>query len=144
MYQAKHSCVFLFTFFLISAFTAPAVFAEWLKLSDEKVLVSGYYIQTESVKQTGPMAIYRQVQVLHQNPLVTDKAFLSKLYLYEYDCMNKKFRLLRATGFGQAWAQGAESELLTIASAGRDWTELPDGDLGQITFDYLCPSGKED
>jgi hypothetical protein len=131
----------LFFIFLTSVFTSSAVFAEWLNLSQHRVSDSEYYLDTESVKQTGPMAIYRQVNVLHQGPTATDKAILSKLYLYEYDCMNEKFRILKATGYSHTWAKGEEFELLSSTPVGKDWRELPVGNLGQITFDFLCPSG---
>lgn len=99
------------------------------------------YIDLQNVKQAGPMAIYRQVQVLSQGAAVSTPGVLSTLALYEYDCMNTKFRLLEATGFSMQWAKG-QTMTLSVSSSPIKWLPLPLQALGQKTFDLLCPDGK--
>ena len=118
--------------------------AEWTKVSNDLSNESGHYIDQDSVKQAGPMAIYRQVKVLSQDPLVLNQGIRSKLSIYEYDCMNTKFRLLEAFGFSAAWAKGEKIELQPTESNSRQWQDLPIHALGQVTFNMLCPSGKDD
>ena len=116
--------------------------AEWQILSDGGSHEPQQYIDLQNVKQAGPMAIYRQVQVLSQGAAVSTPGVLSTLVLYEYDCMNTKFRLLEATGFSMQWAKG-QTVPLSVASSPTKWLPLPLQALGRKTFDLLCPDGKE-
>jgi hypothetical protein len=127
---------------LFFIFTSPFVMAEWQILSDGGSDEPQQYIDLQNVKQAGPMAIYRQVQVLSQGADVSTPGVLSTLLLYEYDCMNTKFRLLEATGFSMQWAKG-QAMTLSVSSSSTKWLPLPLQALGQKTFDLLCPDGKE-
>ena len=76
-------------------------------------------IDMDSIKQSGPMAIYRQVQVrIHGNDK-EGEALTTQLY--EYDCMGSKMRIL----------DKPEPQ----------WQELPEHPLGQETLQLICPSG---
>jgi len=127
---------------LFFIFISPFVMAEWQILSDGGSDEPQQYIDLQNVKQAGPMAIYRQVQVLSQGAAVSTPDVLSTLLLYEYDCMNTKFRLLEATGFSMQWAKG-QAMTLSVSSSSTKWLPLPLQALGQKTFDLLCPDGKE-
>lgn len=127
---------------LFFIFTSPFVMAEWQLLSEANPEDSEQYIDLQNVKQTGPMAIYRQVQVLTQGAAVSANGVLSTLALYEYDCMNTKFRLLQTSGFSRQWAEG-ERMTVSTSSGPVQWLSLSAQTLGQKTFDLLCPDGKE-
>ena len=88
------------------------------------------------------MAIYRQVEVLSQGATLVANGVLSTLALYEYDCMNAKFRLLQISGFSRQWAEGQTIPLARSTSIG-EWLSLPLQPLGQQTYDMLCPGGKD-
>jgi len=127
---------------LFFIFTSPIVMAEWQILSDGGSHEPQQYIDLQNVKQAGPMAIYRQVQVLSQGADVSTPDVLSTLLLYEYDCMNTKFRLLEASGFSMQWAKG-QAMTLSVPSSSTKWLPLPLQALGQKTFDLVCPDGKD-
>lgn len=127
---------------LFFIFTSPFVMAEWQILSDGGSDEPQQYIDLQNVKQAGPMAIYRQVQVLSQGADVSTPDVLSTLLLYEYDCMNTKFRLLEASGFSMQWAKG-QAMTLSVPSSSTKWLPLPLQALGQKTFDLVCPDGKD-
>ncbi len=116
--------------------------AEWQLLSEANTQESEQYVDLQDVKQTGPMAIYRQVRVLTQGAAVSANGVLSTLALYEYDCMNTKFRLLQTSGFSRQWAEGERMTVSTSSGPGR-WLPLSAQALGQKTFDLLCPDGKD-
>ena len=122
--------------------TSTSVFAEWQRIGDGHAKELEYYLDMPSVKQTGPMSIYRQIQVLSQGAALKQQSFASTLSLYEYDCMSAKLRVLQVTGFSQAWGKG-DQVLVSTSDAGA-WQVLPDSPLGQQTLDLLCPSGKDD
>lgn len=130
--------------FLALVFFGPYATAEWTKLSDGILGEAGHYIDQDSVKQAGPMAIYRQVKVLSQEPAMLNQGIRSKLSVYEYDCMNSKLRVLETSGFSATWAKGEETVLQPSLPNLRQWQDLPDHALGQVTFNMLCPSGKDD
>jgi len=111
--------------------------AEWELISDRNDLELVHYVDLQTTKQSGPMAIYRQVQVLSQGPAVTHGA-LSTQALYEYDCMNAKVRILKISGFSEQWARG-ESIAVTPPSSLGQWLALPGSPLGQKTLIMLCP-----
>lgn len=127
---------------LFFIFASPFVMADWQIISGGAPTDAEQYIDLRNVKQTGPMAIYRQVQVLSQGAAVSTPGVLSTLVLYEYDCMNTKFRLLEATGFSMQWAKG-QTMPLSGSSSPTKWLPLPLQALGQKTFDLLCPDGKD-
>lgn len=139
MKSIKHYFI-SFVFLLVS----PAVIADWTKITAGNILEPDQYIETNSVKQTGPMAIYRQVNVLSQGPALLAEDLASKRSIYEYDCMNKKFRVLQSIGFRKAWATGDQVVLKSTTQNLKEWHDLPPNSLGQVTFDILCPGGKVD
>ena len=127
---------------LLFAFASPFAMADWQILSAGSIQGPEQYIDLRKVKQTGPMAIYRQVEVLSQGPTVDANGVLSTLALYEYDCMNAKFRLLQISGFSRQWAEGEAISLARSRNIG-EWLSLPLQPLGQKTYDLLCPNGKD-
>ena len=127
---------------LFFMFISPFVMAEWQLLSEANPQDSEQYIDLKNVKQTGPMAIYRQVRVLTQGAAVAANGVLSTLALYEYDCMNTKFRLVQTSGFSRQWAEG-ERMTDSASSSPVKWLSLTEQTLGQKTFDLLCPDGKD-
>ena len=135
----------LFSLFLMAI--SPPVFSEWSKLANpisqakqQDEQFSEQFIDIDTVKQTGPMAIYRQVMILSQGAR-TPRGVMSSLSLYEYDCMNTKLRIINTTSFTEEWAKG-EIVALPPAPHLREWSDLPRTVLGKQTFDMLCPSGK--
>jgi hypothetical protein len=127
-------------FWLIST----PVFAEWQRITDEHAKELEHYLDMQSVKQAGPMSIYRQINVLSQGPSLKQQSFESTISLHEYDCMNAKLRVLQVAGFSQAWGAGDKVLVALPASSANAWQSLPDTSLGQQTVDLLCPSGKDD
>lgn len=124
--------------------TSPTVMAEWMKIANGNMLEPEQYIDTSSVKQTGPMAIYRQVNVLSQGPGLRAKDIASRLSKYEYDCMNNKLRVLQSLEFSGAWATGEGIVVKTTSLGLKEWRYLPPDALGRTTFEILCPGVKAD
>ena len=122
-------------------FASPYANAEWQILEGSTKNLA-QYIDLEKVKQMGPMAIYRQLPVLSQGGAVAANDTLSTLALYEYDCMNAKFRVLQTIGFSEQWAQG-EKSISPSDPESYSWQSLPLNPLGQQMFNLLCPSGND-
>jgi len=131
-------------FLLMLASVNSSVYAAWEKVSEANAADPEMYIEMESVKQAGPMSIYRQVKVLSQGPSLKVTRMGSKVELYEYDCMNSKLRILQVSGYSQAWATGEAADAPPLNPEVREWQDLPKSQLGQPTLNMLCPSGKDD
>ena len=127
-------------FWLIST----PVFAQWQRITEANAKELEHHVDMQSVKQAGPMSIYRQINVLSQGTAFKQQSLASTLSLYEYDCMNAKLRVLQVTGFSQAWGAGDKVLVTLPASSANAWQALPDTPLGQQTLDLLCPDGKEE
>jgi len=139
----KHMRSFISTVICFWLISTP-VFAEWQRITVEHDKEFEHYVDMQSVKQAGPMSIYRQIQVLSQGSSLKQQSFESTISLHEYDCMNAKLRVLQLAGFSQAWGAG-DKVLVSLSAASADaWQALPDTPLGQQMVDLLCPSGKDD
>jgi hypothetical protein len=133
-----------YLFVLMLASVNSSVYAKWEKVSEANAADPEMYIEMESVKQAGPMSIYRQVKVLSQGPSLNLNRVGSKVELYEYDCMNSKLRILQVAGYSQVWATGEAVNAPPLNPEVREWQDLPKSQLGLPTFNMLCPSGKDD
>lgn len=118
--------------------------AEWLRIDNAAAHNTQYHLNMATVKQTGPMSIYRQVQVLTQDASVKTPSVASVVSLYEYDCMSAKWRTLESTGFSLPWGEGDKVVLSARSDSAPAWQALPDSALGQPAVDLLCPGGKDD
>ena len=113
--------------------------AEWKKIANGNGQESEQYIEMDSVKQTGPMAIYRQVNVLSQGGALLAEGVSSKLSLHEYDCINSKFRVLKISAYIETWAAGDKVVLQSHTQTSKNWQDLRPKSLGQITLSMICP-----
>ena len=127
---------------LLIYFIAVSVKAERITIVSDPRLKVEHFLDQESVKQSGPMAIYRQVQVLRQGDELAKIGIQSVLGNYEYDCMNMKFRTLNEIAYKELWAKG-ESSVMPSADGISEWMALPQNPLGQMTFDLVCPGGND-
>jgi hypothetical protein len=74
-------------FLMLLVFCSTSASSEWLAIVDDnssKNIIHQQYIDMTSIKQTGPMAIYRQVNILQQPSSQQKPAFASIVSLYEY------------------------------------------------------------
>ena len=140
-FKRSQSSAFVIFFLCLNS---TVVFAEWERVGEERASSLEYYLDMQSVKQTGPMSIYRQVKVLIQGPAFKSQSLESAISLNEYDCMNAKLRVLQTTGFTQPWGNGDKVALSPPLSQVNEWQALPETPFGQHTVDLLCPSGKDD
>ena len=128
---------FLLCGFLVG--TSSSVLAEWQRLDSKPANGSELFMDPLSVKQAGPMAIYRQVQVLSQEPNLLWPTAASTTTLYEYNCMSSLVRVLQVVGFDKPWAAGNKLELSPPSPAATQWHTSAEASLTQPMVDKLCP-----
>ena len=119
------------------------VLAEWQRLSGEQSNGRQLFMDPQSVKQAGPMAIYRQVQVLRQGPNLLAPTAASIVALYEYDCVSFRARVLRVVGFDEPWAAGKPLKLPSPSTAAAEWHTPAEASLAEPMVAALCPGGDD-
>ena len=132
--------VFLFGCLIL---VSSSVLAEWQRLGGQQSNGRELFMDPQSVKQAGPMAIYRQVQVLNQGPNLLAPTAASTVTLYEYDCMSSRVRVLRVVGFDKPWAAGNTLKLPSPSPAAAQWHTPAEASLAQPMIDTLCPRGDD-
>ena len=139
-HMAKISNWLVHNFLLL---TSTTVLAQWQPLHHQRSTETAYFLDLRSVKQTGPMSIYRQVKVLSQGSEQQPQLLESSVSLHEYDCMSAKMRVLSVTRFSRPWGDGDKLEASQPPAGLHVWQALPQSPLGLQALDMLCPSGKD-
>ena len=138
--RAFKSCVVLFGCLIL---VSSSVLAEWQRLSGKQSSDGELFMDPQSVKQAGPMAIYRQVQVLSQGPNLLAPTAASVVTLYEYDCVSFRARVLRVVGFDEPWAAGNTLKSPLPSAAAAQWHTPAEASLAEPMVDALCPRGDD-
>ena len=120
---------------------SSSVLAEWQRLGGQQSNGRELFMDPQSVEQAGPMAIYRQVQVLNQGPNLLAPTAASTVTLYEYDCMSSRVRVLRVVGFDKLWAAGNTLKWPSPSPAAAQWHTPAEVSLAQPMVEALCPRG---
>lgn len=134
------SHVILFGCLVLVSSSAPA---DWQRLGGEQSNSRQLFMDPQSVKQAGPMAIYRQVQVLSQGPDSFAPTAASIVMLYEYDCMSSRARVLRVAGFDEPSAAGNPLNLPSPSTAAAQWHTPAEASLAEPMVAALCPRGDD-
>lgn len=102
------------------------------------------FIDTTSIRQTGPMNTMRRVWEISNLAKVTSDKVLSIKNYMEYDCKDRRVRVLEESYFSEHMAQG---ENLTVL--GRDpnlsnWSGIGKGSVSEVVFNRVCPHDDSD
>jgi hypothetical protein len=117
--------------------------AEWVKVGDTRALKFEKYIDPDTVKQSGPMAIMRQVWELGNLLEPGNAGTRSVKTLAEYDCQNRKLRVLKERWFDQPWAKGKELTPADLNKAASEWSAITPNSVGAAIIDIVCPGGED-
>lgn len=124
-------------------FASVTASAEWEQVGDTRQLKFEKYIDPDNVRQSGPMAIMRQVWEI-SNYLEPSKTRVASVKtLTEYDCQNRQLRVLKEFWFAEPWASGKELTPPEMNQAVSDWTPLAPGSVNEAIIDKVCPGREE-
>lgn len=101
------------------------------------------YVDLGTVRQAGPMAIYRQVSELAVFATRLESGAMSILRMSEYDCMSAKVRVLTEAGFSSPWADGETASIPVEYRRQGDWYALSAEPAGEAVWNLLCPGGEK-
>ena len=120
---------------------STAASADWVKINGPAGTSPEKFIDTGAIRQTGPMNTMRRVwEISNFSNGVSYKVLSIKNYM-EYDCKDRRIRVLEESNFSEHWAQG---ENLTVTGGDikpGNWSVIRKGSVSATVFDRVCPNG---
>ena len=120
-----------------------AASAEWVRVGDARLATLEKYIDPDNVKQTGPMAIMRQLWEISNFTEPEKDGALSAKILAEYDCQNRRYRTLEQHRFTEAWARGRQLKPPDLNQTATAWSAITPSSINAAVIDIVCPGGDD-
>ena len=131
-------------FLLLLIVTSTTASADWEKIKRPTETATEKFIDTKTIRQTGPMNTMRRVWELSNLATRSSSKVLSIKALMEYDCKDRRTRVIDEITFSEHGAQG--DNLTATGNDGKPglWTGLSKGSISEIIFNRVCPSDDSD
>ena len=125
---------------LLLVFISTTVSADWVKIDVAVDTASEKFIDVKAIRQTGPMNTMRRVWEISNLAKGASNKVLSIKIEVEYDCKDRRVRVLEESNFSEHWAQGEN-----LTSKGHDikpgnWSDLSKGSVSETIFNRVCPN----
>ena len=131
-------------FTLILVFITASASAEWLKIESKAKGPPETFIDTETIRQTGPMNTMRRVwELRHLAERTSDKTLSIKTQV-EYDCRDRRIRILEESSFTEYWAQGEKLVSTVHDSQLAKWNAIGKLSVSKTIFKRVCPHDESD
>ena len=131
-------------FLVLLLFMHASALAEWLKIKGSAASSVEKFIDTETIRQTGPMNTMRRVwEIKHLAERAPNKALAIKSYM-EYDCRDHRVRVLEESSFTEYWAQGEKLALTVYDSQLATWNAIGKRSVSESIFKRVCPHDESD
>lgn len=121
-----------------------SAFADWVRVGETNTLNFEKFIDPENVKQSGPMAIMRQVWEISNYLQKGSDETVSEKVLAEYDCQNHRVRLLKHLKFTGLWSTGSELLPGNLNQTESNWTSIEPKSIEEEIINMVCPDGRDD
>ena len=129
---------------LLLLFMSATASADWVKINGAAATSSEKFIDTEAIRQTGPMNTMRRVwEITHLAKGASDKVLSTKNYM-EYDCKDRRVRVLEESNFSEYWAQGENLTVTGQDNKPANWRDIGKGSVSETVFNRVCPSDESD
>ena len=119
---------------------STAVCADWVKVDRAGDTGANKFIDTKAIRQTGPMNTMRRVWELSNLATRSSNQALSIKSHVEYDCKDRRIRIIEVASFSEHWAQGEQLPAAGSDAKSGDWSDITNGSLGESIFKRVCPS----
>ena len=128
-------------FLLMLLFTSASAYADWVKIDAPAGSLSEKFINTDTIRQSGPMNTMRRIWEL-SNLVNSSTINIASIKQYvEYDCKDRRSRVIEESSFSKHWAEG---ENLTVAANDMkpgNWSAIGLGGVHETIFNRVCPNG---
>ena len=130
----------------ILLFATATAFANWVKVDGPSGALYEKFIDINAIRQSGPMNTMRRVWEMNNltnasSSNISSNSVSSVKQHVEYDCKDRRYRLIEESSFSERWAKG---ESLTVAPANSkpiDWSAIAPGSITETIFNRVCPNG---
>ena len=131
-------------FLLLLLLMSATASADWVKINGAADTSPEKFIDTKEIRQTGPMNTMRRVwELTHLVRGASDKVLSTKNYM-EYDCKDRRVRVLEESSFSEHWAQGENLTVTGPDNKRADWSAIGKGSVSETVFNRVCPSDESD
>lgn len=117
--------------------------ADWVRVDDTLQPNVERYIDPDNVKQSGPMAIMRQVWEIDNYPEQAKDHIAATKTLAEYDCQNRQRRVLKAFRFLERWSKATEVKPLEMDQVVSTWMPVSPNTAEEAVIAMVCPGGED-
>ena len=119
-------------------------FADWVKVNGAGDRLSEKFIDEKTIRQTGPMNTMRRVwEINNMRKGASDRVLSVKSHM-EYDCKDRRIRILEETKFSEHWGQGRLLSASVKDAQPGNWRDITKGSASEITFNRVCPNDHAD
>ena len=131
-------------FALLLLFMSTAASADWVKINGLADTSPEKFIDTNAIRQSGPMNTMRRVwELTHLARGASDKVLSTKNYM-EYDCKDRRVRVLEESNFSEYWAQGENLTATGQDNKPANWSDIGKGGISETIFNRVCPRDDSD
>ena len=125
---------------LLLVFISATVSADWVKINVAVDTASEKFIDIKAIRQTGPMNTMRRVwEISNLMKDAPDKVLSIKSHV-EYDCKDRRVRVLEESKFSEHWARGDNWTLTGHDIKSGNWSDLSKGSVSETIFNRVCPN----
>ena len=129
---------------LLLLFISATASADWVKINGLADTSPEKFIDTNAIRQSGPMNTMRRVwEITHLAKGASDKVLSTKNYM-EYDCKDRRVRVLEENSFSEYLAQGENLTVTGQDNKPSNWSDIGKGSISEIIFNRVCPSDDSD
>ena len=116
---------------LLAILVSATVSADWMKIPGATETAPEKFIDMKAIRQTGPMNTMRRVwEISNLMKDAPDKVLSIKSHV-EYDCKDRRVRVLEESNFSEHWAQGENLTLTVLDPKPGNWSDISKGSLSE-------------
>ena len=125
---------------LLLVFISATVSADWVKINVAVDTASEKFIDMKAIRQTGPMNTMRRVwEIGNLAEGAPNKVSSIKSHV-EYDCKDRRVRVLEENTYSEHWAQGENLTLTGHDIKPGNWSDISKGSVSEAIFNRVCPN----
>lgn len=125
---------------LILIFFSVIASADWVKINHAADTAIEKLIDLKTIRQTGPMNTMRRVWELSNLPKPTANKAMSVKNLVEYDCKDRRIRVLEESYFTEHGGLGERLESTAQSDKAGIWSDIGKGSITEAIFNRVCPN----
>ena len=125
---------------LLAILVSATVSADWVKVSGATDAAGEKFIDMKAIRQTGSMNTMRRVWEITNLVKPAPNKVLSTKNHVEYDCKDRRVRVVEESNFSEHWTRGDNLTLTALDPKLGNWIDLRKGSVSETIFNRVCPN----